>query len=469
MEEIRVQLEAFDPEQIYNMDETGLYFRCLPNRAYVSAGSRRRARGSKSMKNKDRVTLVLAVNSTGSHKIPVAVVGKAAVPLCFKTPRAPCPLPYFSQQPAWMDGDVYETWFNTVFVPAVRARTRLPCVLFVDKCGAHGKLEHPQVAISPLAPNATSMHQPLDAGIIAALKRRYKGRLLSFVIGAFERSRLAPIAAARANGPPLDSGGHGCPVSMAGSPGSTQTGGAAGGVATAGNEEISPSPGPTGSRHGYLASADGAAPCRSRSSGGQAPAGGAAGALVGRVGCGDSPSTIGGDAAASEAGAAPRGWTGGSSTATSSAAAAAAHQKVGGADFGGPNPFTPSTGPGGSTSVPVERSTEGGGTGRVSYAFGGALGEAAASMEAGGATLAAELLTRSARTKPRFSGRNTFRLGEAPVLPSGDMNLAPVSHLGRDRSVPDLCRLGVLKAVWSGEFIRASPLNPPRVRQRASR
>ena len=265
------------------------------------------------------------------------------------------------------------------------------------------------------------MHQPLDAGINAALKRRYKGRLLSLVFGAFERSRLAPIAAARANGPPLDSGGHGCPVSVAGGPGSTQTGGAAGGVVAAGNEAVSLYPRPTGSRHGSLASADGAALCLPRSSGGQVPAGGAAGATVGRVGCGDSPFTIGGDAATSEAGAAPRGCTGGSGTAMSSDAATNAHQEIGGPNFGGANPITPSTGPGVSKSMPVERSTEGGGTSRVSTAFWGVLGEAAAWMEAEGATLAAELPPRSAQTTPRFSGRNTFQLGEAPVLPLGDM------------------------------------------------
>jgi len=65
------------------MDEAGLYVRFLPNRAYVSAGSRRRARGSKAMKNEDGVTLVLAVNGTGSHEIPVAIIGKAAIPLGF--------------------------------------------------------------------------------------------------------------------------------------------------------------------------------------------------------------------------------------------------------------------------------------------------------------------------------------------------------------------------------------------------
>jgi len=46
-EEIRADLSAYEPDQVYNMDETGLFFRCLPNCAYVTAGRRRRARGTK--------------------------------------------------------------------------------------------------------------------------------------------------------------------------------------------------------------------------------------------------------------------------------------------------------------------------------------------------------------------------------------------------------------------------------------
>ena len=65
MVQSREQLSTYDPERIFNMDETGLYCLCLPNRAYTSAGRRRRARGSKAMKAKDRVTLVLAFNATG--------------------------------------------------------------------------------------------------------------------------------------------------------------------------------------------------------------------------------------------------------------------------------------------------------------------------------------------------------------------------------------------------------------------
>ena len=72
----------------------------------------------------------------------------------------------------------------------MRDRTRLPCILIVDNCGAHGELNDEQVTFFPLPPNVTSLHQPLDSGIIAALERRYQGRLLGLFIGAFERFRL---------------------------------------------------------------------------------------------------------------------------------------------------------------------------------------------------------------------------------------------------------------------------------------
>jgi len=199
MAEIRRELAKYDPDHIYNMDETGLQFRCLPNRAYIAAGQRRRARGTKAMKAKDRVTLVLACNATGSHKLPIAIIGSAAVPLCFKPPRASCPLPYFNQKSAWMDSVVYQKWFTSVFVAGVQARTREPVILIVDNCGAHTELTHPQVRICALPPNVTAIHQPLDAGVIASVKRRYKKRLIALVLRAHEdkvRREAAEAAAA---------------------------------------------------------------------------------------------------------------------------------------------------------------------------------------------------------------------------------------------------------------------------------
>jgi len=93
MEVVRKRLEAYRAEHIFNMDEKGLFFRCLPSQSYVSAGARRDVRGVKSMKSKDRVTLVCCTNAAATEKLPIAIIGKSKAPLCFRgagrTPRAP--------------------------------------------------------------------------------------------------------------------------------------------------------------------------------------------------------------------------------------------------------------------------------------------------------------------------------------------------------------------------------------------
>ncbi len=49
--EIQTLLEKYDPEQIYNWDETGLYFRSIPNATYTAPNEvRKRTRGTKAQK-----------------------------------------------------------------------------------------------------------------------------------------------------------------------------------------------------------------------------------------------------------------------------------------------------------------------------------------------------------------------------------------------------------------------------------
>ena len=81
IQEIKKMLEEHDPELIYNWDETGLYFRLIPNATYTAPNEKRRhTRGTKAQKAKDRVTLITCTNATGTHKIPLAMIGKAAKP-----------------------------------------------------------------------------------------------------------------------------------------------------------------------------------------------------------------------------------------------------------------------------------------------------------------------------------------------------------------------------------------------------
>jgi len=147
------------------------------------------------MKAKDRVALVLPCNSTGSHKIPVAVIGAAAVPLCFKAPRSGCLLPYFSQTSAWLDGEVYKKWFHKVFLRDARERTRSRVNIVVATCGAHNALECESIKFCSLPPSLTSAHQPLDEGIITYPKRRYEKRQISIVLRGLDENQYRQEAA----------------------------------------------------------------------------------------------------------------------------------------------------------------------------------------------------------------------------------------------------------------------------------
>jgi len=187
MKQIRRQLAAVDPDLMYNVDETGLLFRCLPSRSYVPADDRRTARGSKAMRSKDRVTLTLCCNATGTHKLPVAVIRKAMRTLCFNGKGNGCPLPYCSQASAWTDGDTSKRWFDEVIIESLHARTASHVYLVLDNLGCHFQVSHAQVTVIELPSNTTAVYQPLYAGIIAALKRRFKTRLLERVVASLEK------------------------------------------------------------------------------------------------------------------------------------------------------------------------------------------------------------------------------------------------------------------------------------------
>jgi hypothetical protein len=73
---LREEISHYDPESVYNMDETGLNFRLLPRQTYVHKAEKN-VRGTKSMKSKDRVTLYIATNVTESQKVPLSMIGSS--------------------------------------------------------------------------------------------------------------------------------------------------------------------------------------------------------------------------------------------------------------------------------------------------------------------------------------------------------------------------------------------------------
>lgn len=129
---------------------------------------------------KDRITAYVCTSADGSQKLPMAIIGKSKNPRCFRL--GPSQVPYFSQRSAWSDTATFMRWFEEVFLVHVRRTTRKDVVLIMDNCGPHGADlvdTRGQVKIIPLPPNCTSVHQPMDQGVIAAWKAKYRFRYLT--------------------------------------------------------------------------------------------------------------------------------------------------------------------------------------------------------------------------------------------------------------------------------------------------
>lgn len=180
IEGVRETCKKYNPEYIYNVDAAALFYRVLPKTTYLAPGiDRKTTRGVKGMQAKDRVTAYMATNATGSRKVPLSLIGTAKSPRCFKLRDSP--VRYFCQPNAWSDVRVFKEWWSWLFLPYVRSLTTNKVLLLIGSHSSHADLVDPngQVTILELPLKCTSKHQPMDAGIIAAWKARYRTRLLA--------------------------------------------------------------------------------------------------------------------------------------------------------------------------------------------------------------------------------------------------------------------------------------------------
>jgi len=184
LEELYSIIVQYDPENVYNMDETGLIFRLLPRYSIPMPNEDISSiRGKK--KAKDRVSLIVCGNTSGTHKIPCVMIGKPKEPACIKDWH--WLVPYFNQAKAWMDVETCWKWFNEVFVPKVKRRTGRPVLLLMDNALGHfDAFERDNIRVIFFPSNCTSWKQPCDMGIIATLKKRYKYLYLKDILDLYK-------------------------------------------------------------------------------------------------------------------------------------------------------------------------------------------------------------------------------------------------------------------------------------------
>ncbi|KAK2155260.1 hypothetical protein LSH36_244g00018 [Paralvinella palmiformis] len=167
--------EGYESQDIWNVGETGIMFRALPERTLVG------------QRMKSHLTVFIACNMAGEFYTPL-VIGKVARPHAFHKLRLDqLPVTWRANKQAWMTSRVYGDWLQA-FNATMCSRGR-KALLFVDSAPCHPHavtpLSHVRVVFLPA--NTLSVLQPLDQGIVQDVKRHYREQLLRRLLADIER------------------------------------------------------------------------------------------------------------------------------------------------------------------------------------------------------------------------------------------------------------------------------------------
>ena len=114
-ETVLIPILKGSPSNIYNGDETPLFYKTLPHRTYCKPGEK----STSSSKHKDRLTLLIITNINGYNYRKLSVTRKAKNPCClqnkYKMQVKDMAVDWYSSKNAWITGDIHHktmTKFN---------------------------------------------------------------------------------------------------------------------------------------------------------------------------------------------------------------------------------------------------------------------------------------------------------------------------------------------------------------------
>ncbi|XP_025099955.1 tigger transposable element-derived protein 1-like [Pomacea canaliculata] len=186
VQEFRQIIEGgYIPQQVFNADETGLFWKKLPNKTYITK-EEKALPGHKPMK--DRVTLLLCSNASGDLKLKPLLVYHSDNPRVFKKNnviKQKLPVMWRSNSKAWVTRQFFVEWVTKVFAPTVKEylqKNNLPlkCLLLLDNAPAHPpnlneylEGEFDFVHVRYLPPNTTPLLHSMDQQVISNFKKLY--------------------------------------------------------------------------------------------------------------------------------------------------------------------------------------------------------------------------------------------------------------------------------------------------------
>ncbi|XP_025834752.1 tigger transposable element-derived protein 4-like [Agrilus planipennis] len=148
----------FSDDEIFNADETGLFYKLIYYEWH--------------------------------KKKEIAHYSKSQKPRCFKGVKS-LPVDYANNRKAWMTSELLEKWLRDWDRDLVKEKKKI--LLLVDNCPAHPNVtDLKSITLAFLPPNTTSVLQPMDQGIIRAIKTNFRKNLVLNMINCLSANDNNP-------------------------------------------------------------------------------------------------------------------------------------------------------------------------------------------------------------------------------------------------------------------------------------
>lgn len=172
-------VKDFKADDIFNGDEFGLFWRILPNKSYVVKGKKFKT----GKKSKERVSVLICANMTGTEKLRPLVIGKAQEPRCFRNKKR-LPIIYRNNENSWMTSEIFTKFLKNWNKKMIKKKRKI--ALIIDNCPSHPFVCLSNIKLIFLPPNTTSRLQPMDMGVIHSLKSLYRLKIARKLLALLE-------------------------------------------------------------------------------------------------------------------------------------------------------------------------------------------------------------------------------------------------------------------------------------------
>ena len=170
-------INDYNLDDVYNIDEVALFYCALGNKSFGTNNFK----GTKDYK--DRISLALLVNATGTNKFKLVAIGKAKNPRAFANWDYKNEIIYYSNKKGWMTSLIFFDYMKKFEDTLTR-----PSLVILDNFSGHylDQSQFIKIRFLFLPPNTTSVFQPIDKGIGRSFKCHYRKALFQGYVSDFD-------------------------------------------------------------------------------------------------------------------------------------------------------------------------------------------------------------------------------------------------------------------------------------------